>query len=36
MIRALLFYRMDWSERHPALMLAGVAVCVCLAEWVAK
>jgi hypothetical protein len=36
MIAFLLFYRMSWCEERPALMLAGVAVCACLAMWVAK
>ncbi len=35
MIRAALFYRMEWCEARPGLMLACAAVCCHLAMWVA-
>lgn len=32
---ALLFYKMEWCEEHPRLMLAGAALCCILALAVA-
>lgn len=31
MIRFLLFFGMDWAERHPGVMLALLVVLICLA-----
>ena len=31
MIRFLLFYRLEWCERHPRLMFALLAILICLA-----
>lgn len=31
MIRFLLFYRLDWCERRPGLMLALLFALICLA-----
>jgi hypothetical protein len=31
MMNFLLFYKMDWCEKHPGLMFAGVALCIVLA-----
>jgi hypothetical protein len=35
-IRALLFFAMDYCEQRPALMLAGVAVCLILSGVIDK
>jgi len=31
MIRFLLLYRIDWTDRHPGLMFALLLVLICLA-----
>jgi hypothetical protein len=32
MIHFLLFFGMDWAERHPSVMLALLALLICLAS----